>query len=385
MTATPRALTAGHADAQSLSQGPAAAALRAVEQARSGTATILEAARLLGLVTGVPVDGGTHTSLYYGAPTVGVLLHAAAPLHPAFGAAASEIDKHVQAIVRRRLTASVGHAPESFTDFDLLYGLTGLGSYLLHHLPASDELGAVLDYVVALTHDRSDGPRTVPGWWALCDPDTSVPAPGGHANNGMAHGAAGMLALLARASMRGHQVGGHHDAIRRLLAWFDRWQYDTGSGPAWPPWITLPDLDSGTTGRQHRHRPRPSWCYGTPGIGRAQQLAAAAIGDCARREFAEHALTSCTEAANLALLTEPGICHGTAGLDQTLFRAGADMTNQASKALLTTYLHRRTTTQAGPTSDDGFITGGAGAALVHDTLTAATAPATGWDTCLLLI
>lgn len=37
---------------------------------------------------------------------------------------------------------------------------------------------------------------------------------------------------------------------------------------------------------------RPSWCYGTPGLARARQLAGLALRDLARQEAAEHALAS---------------------------------------------------------------------------------------------
>ena len=383
---TARSLTLDQADVQSLAEGPAGTALLAVERARTGTGDPRIAAQLIKRVLAAPVDGGSHASLYYGAPAVGVLLHAAAPLHPAFRDWTATIDRHVLTVVRARLAAATTPpAPGSFTDFDLLYGMTGLGSYLLHHLPGSDELAEVLEYVVGLTHDRRHAAATVPGWWVDTDPDTTVPAPGGHGNNGMAHGAAGMLALLARALLRGHRVDGHHDAIHRLLAWFDRWQYDTGTGPAWPPWITLPELQGGTAER-HAHPPRPSWCYGAAGIGRAQHLAAQAIGDNRRRAFAEKALTSCVVPANAGLLTDGGVCHGTAGLDQTLFRAAADLTDPEARSRVTGYLTRRAEAGRPDGSDEaGFLTRDAGPGLVHDTLVAAAAPATGWDTCLLLI
>jgi hypothetical protein len=383
---TTKALTLDQAGAQSLTTGLAGTALLAVERARAGSGDPVTAARLVQQVTQVPVDGGTHGSLYYGAPTVGVLLHAAGPLHPALQAWVSRIDEHVLTVVRSRLTAAATQpAPATFTDFDLLYGLAGLGSYLLHHLPGTDELTAVLDHVVVLTHDRRHAGTTVPGWWVDTDPDTIVTAPGGHGNNGMAHGAAGLLALLSRAAVRGHRVGGHLDAIHRLLAWFDRWQYDTWAGTAWPEWITLPELRTGAV-RQHRHPVRPSWCYGPVGIGRAQQLAALAVGDSRRLAFAEKVLAQCVSPAATSLIADAGICHGTAGLDQTLFRAAADMTDPGLRALVTGYLDRRAATERPAGSDDaGFLTGDAGVSLVHDTLAAATAPSTGWDTCLLLI
>jgi hypothetical protein len=60
--------------------------------------------------------------------------------------------------------------------------------------PGSDDLGDLLRYVVRLTEPRRhDGPLP-PGWWVDHDPDPVLPSPGGHANAGTAHGAAGLLA-----------------------------------------------------------------------------------------------------------------------------------------------------------------------------------------------
>ncbi|MGH3622096.1 MAG: lanthionine synthetase LanC family protein, partial [Sciscionella sp.] len=56
---------------------------------------------------------------------------------------------------------------------------------------------------------------------------------------------------------------------------------------------------------------QPSWCYGTPGIARAQQLAALATGDTRRRHTAETALLGCLHDPNqLARIIDPGLCHG---------------------------------------------------------------------------
>ena len=77
---------------------------------------------------------------------------------------------------------------------------------------------------------------------------------------------------------------------------------------------------------------RPSWCYGTPGIARAVQLAAIAVGDVDRQRSAEQAIAACL--TDPQPLTEPGLCHGLAGLYQTAFRAAADATSPAIAAQL---------------------------------------------------
>ena len=54
---------------------------------------------------------------------------------------------------------------------------------------------------------------------------------------------------------------------------------------------------------------------GTPGLARAQQLAALALGDRARQQAAEDALARClADPVQLARISDPALCHGWAGL-----------------------------------------------------------------------
>src|SRR5690606_9359962 len=125
----------------------------------------------------------------------------------------------------------------------------------------------------------------LPGWWVDHDPDPTAPTPGGHANLGMAHGAAGLLALLGTAARRGVVVDEQVEAIGLLLDCFDQWRQDGPAGTWWPQWLTHDDLR--TRRLAHPHQPRPSWCYGTPGVARAIQIGAIATGDQTRRATAE--------------------------------------------------------------------------------------------------
>ncbi|WP_071812749.1 lanthionine synthetase LanC family protein [Lentzea guizhouensis] len=141
----------------------------------------------------------------------------------------------------------------------------------LHHHLGSDELAGVLRYLVTLvTRPHHDGGMLLPGWWVMRDPDTTMPTPGGHANFGMAHGAAGLLSLLALATVCGRLVDGQHEAIATLTHWFDRWCQDGPAGPWWPQWITREELRAGRPACAHPGR--VSWCYGAVRIARALQL-----------------------------------------------------------------------------------------------------------------
>ncbi|MEK8106511.1 lanthionine synthetase LanC family protein [Micromonospora sp. M12] len=70
---------------------------------------------------------------------------------------------------------------------------------------------------------------------------------------------------------------------------------------------------------------RPSWCYGTPGISRALQLSALALGDSTRRRLAERAFVACIDdPTQTGQLTDRSLCHGTAGLLTTARRIATD-------------------------------------------------------------
>ncbi|QIZ37229.1 hypothetical protein FDZ84_24635 [Saccharopolyspora sp. ASAGF58] len=187
----------------------------------------------------------------------------------------------------------------------------------------------------------------------------------------------GVLAILALTRLDGITVDGQIDAITRILQWLDDWEQRTDHGDSWwPQIVTLADLDRGTVVSQSGPL-RPSWCYGTPGIARVLQLAGLALGDPGRRAHAESAFTRClTNSAQLDLLTDRSLCHGTGGLLATARRIAADALTPLD---LTLALHRHQ--QAAPDVDEppGFLTGTAGA-----TLTTAATTTTGWDACLLL-
>lgn len=383
--ATAVTLSEDETGAQSLASGTAGHALLAIERALNGDGTWAAAQRLIRQATAGPVDAGPHTGLYYGAPAISFLLHTTAPDGgERYLGARQTLDLHIRRLVRQRLTAAEarlrrGHAA-TFAEYDLFYGLVGIGVLLLHRAPGSDELGDVLRYVVRMAEPRYHDGLQVPGWWVEHDPDPLLPTPGGHANLGMAHGVAGLLALLAHASRHGHHVEGQSEAIGWLCDWFDQWRQDSAYGCWWPQWITRDQLRAGRTVQEGPGR--PSWCYGAAGIGRALQLAAIATGDRTRKTAAELTLAACLTGPQLDRLTDAGICHGLAGLYQTAYRAAADASNPAIAQRLPALAALITSTQPG--DDNGFLTGNTGVALTTETIRTGQPPRSGWDACLLI-
>lgn len=264
----------------------------------------------------------------------------------------------------------------------MFYGLTGLGMLHLARDPASPLLEDILAYLTRLTRPLTGEHGQVPGWWTPRDPagQASAAFPGGHLNLGMAHGIAGPLALMSAAARHGITVTGQHEAIATICAVLDTWRQDSPAGPWWPQWITWPEYATGHTAQP---RPgRPSWCYGTLGLARAQQLAGTALADPARQRLAEHALLAClNDPASLARITDATLCHGTAGLLLTTHHAARD----APPGTFTTALrhvrvrHRQLARQPGA----GLLEGSTGTALADYCDTTAGQTASGWDACIL--
>jgi hypothetical protein len=194
---------------------------------------------------------------------------------------------------------------------------------------------------------------------------------------------AGLLAFLSLATIAGHTVSGQDEAITTLLGWYDQWGQDTDDGRWWPEWVTLSDLRTGRPGQ--RSPGRPSWCYGTPGIARALQLAAIATGDPARQAAAEHALAASLEPLFLAMLADAGLCHGLAGTYQAAARAAADAITPAIGSRLPALAATLTAASSSPsTGSPTLMTGDTGTRLALETARRSAPPISGWDSCLLL-
>jgi lantibiotic biosynthesis protein len=374
--------------AQSLSQGAAGIALLHIERAHLRMGSWRDAHSWVTVAAGGAISAADDAGLFFGAPALAFVLHAAGADGIArYGPALAGIDAHVSALTHRRVEDAHARIDRrdlaAFAEYDLLRGLTGIGAHLLRHAPGNDALGRVLTYLVRLTQPlRTDG-ETVPGWWVFHDPHIkdSAAFPGGHANLGLAHGVAGPLALLAQSLRQGITVDGHLEAMNTISSWLDTWRHDADPGPWWPQWITRDQL---RTGRSNQRGPlRPSWCYGTPGLARAQQIAAVATSDTRRQQIAEHTLAGClSDPAQLRRITDTSLCHGWAGLYQSVWHAARDALTPTIAASLPHLADHLTRPTRG--AGTGLLEGDAGLALALHTATHAAPPVSGWDACLLI-
>ncbi|GAA4552722.1 lanthionine synthetase C family protein [Amycolatopsis samaneae] len=373
---------------QSLAGGAAGVALLHTERAFNRPGQWPTAHTWLSTAATGDLYGGTDACLFFGVPALAFVTRAAANGTGGYQRALPQLDAATGDLTRVRLAAAnaridQGERP-ALSEFDLIRGLTGLGVYHLRHAPESPVTAAVLAYLVRLT-EPLPGDTELPGWWTDHGPTGQPPTdyPGGHGNFGMAHGITGPLALLALALRRGITVDGHVQAIARICTWLDTWQQHHPSGPWWPRTITVDEARARSCNQPEPLQ--PSWCYGTPGIARAQQLAALATGDTTRQHIAETALLGClTDPTQLIRIIDPSLCHGAAGLLHTTWRAAGDAATDMLAAhlpALTMLLrdHLRTAPRAVE-----LLEGSTGAALALHTAATGTAPRSSWDACLLL-
>lgn len=388
---------------QHLALGPIGIALLHIERAAADLGPWQRAHDWLAAAARRPFTSGADSHPFYGAPALAhVLACAAEGLPGSYARDLDLLDRQILDDVGRRLDAAHRRIDArqlpAIAEFDAIRGLAGFGGYLLRRDPAGPALRSVLNYCVRLTEPITHDGDTLPGWWTLTGPSGRPDDhfPGGHGNTGMAHGIGSVLALLALCARGGTTVSGHRQALRTILAWLDRWETTTPQGRTWPYWVTRDEL---RTGRLSPAGPRrPSWCYGTAGVARAQQLAALALGDPARRAVAENALLNAlSDPEQLWATTDSGLCHGFAGLAHLTTRTAADAAPETANQLravlpdlLATLLPLGSKPEeAGAALADspggaGLLDGAAGIGLGLIAASGTAPPRTHWDAFLLI-
>ncbi|MFI1563874.1 lanthionine synthetase C family protein [Streptomyces sp. NPDC020490] len=381
MTTAPPAPDTSTAVRQSLAHGPLGSTLLDIERAHRNLDS-WQAVHQHVAATGPLIDSD-EANLFLGAPAMAYVLHLAAADSNRYAGALRMLDGVLIRQIRRRLTAAHARIDQGrhagFAEYDLLRGLTGLGVLLLRRKPDSEEMKQVLRYLVRLTEPvTGDQGQPLPGWWVWHAPARlGTPTPGGHANAGLAHGIAGPLALLALAKRRGVVVDGHDTGIARICNWLDRIRQTDHRGSRWPRWVT-------ETTAVPTQPATPSWCYGTPGLARAQQLAAIALNDDHRKRMAERALLYClADPRQLDQLANRGLCHGVGGLLRTVQRVAEDAETPTAFTDRLPELRQRFLALP-PPEEAGFLEGAAGAALAFQSAEPGSGPVSDWDACLLL-
>lgn len=383
---------------QSLSHGGAGIALLHVERARAGIGSWTLAHRWIQhITTGITSGYGA----FGGAPAVAHVLNTAAHAAPGtYQSALTTLDVQISKDLAARTQALQSRMdrrePIELADWDLISGLTGMTRYLLHRDPHGAAVAQALTCLIRLTAPVSNADLALPGWWSPRDPGAPAVArhQSGHLNLGLAHGVAGLLAILSIATMHHVEIPGQRETIAAICAIYDRFQQRSPAGPWWPQWVTIDEL------RNDHLKPtagRASWCYGSPGIARAIHLAGYATGQHHLIELANHAIhAALAPDSPAAPLTDPSLCHGHAGLLHTARHLGIE-TSQLTTSLerLLASIGRRPghafSSDTEATADGLLQSGGpellegsVGIALVLHSYITDPDLSSPWDTCLLL-
>jgi lantibiotic modifying enzyme len=333
-------------------------------------------------------DSDTPSFLHGGLTGVGVDIECVRALGKTSISGANEID--------RMLLHAMSAPLAGDCHFDLISGLVGFAVYMLARLPRKTA-GRCLEQLVDRFTERAE---PVPGGLAWRTPpkqlspaDAARMMPGELFDLGVAHGVAGVVAVLAQ--LQAHRI--RPAQTRKLLRQATNWLIDQQ--------LEGPGLRFPTHAADRPPTPtRSAWCYGDAGVCVALFSAARALGD---RAIAEQALTIARRSAALspeqAGIQDACVCHGTAGLAHIynrLYQAtGDDELRDAAVAWFRRTLDSRTSKRgaggflfygAPPRSrrrpgrwpDRSLLTGSMGVGLALVSACADAAPR--WDRVLLL-
>jgi lantibiotic biosynthesis protein len=260
-------------------------------------------------------------------------------------------------------------------EYDLVSGLTGIGLYALERLPRPTA-HTLLSTVVARLAELAEADAEHGLWWT---PAARLPAgvrpsfPSGAWNLGVAHGAPGVVGLLARASAMGVTAAGL--LAGRAVDWLLAQQLPAELGSGFPAFVAPdPHLDHG--------RSRLAWCYGDAGIA-GVLLPAARQAGVADWEPAAVRIAERAAAYPLAQsgVVDAALCHGSAGLAHIynrLYQATGSPTLRAAAERWLQHVVDAWCAERG----SGLLGGAAGVGLVL--LAASTPLEPGWDRLFLL-
>jgi lantibiotic modifying enzyme len=198
--------------------------------------------------------------------------------------------------------------PERIDEYDLISGLVGWGIYFTERLPrprARKCLERIVDSLVALADSREN--RLC--WFTSAErlpPHQREIAPEGYFNLGMAHGAAGVVAMLGAARAAGFTDERIPGLVKSISDWLFEQQRPSDPNERFACWTA--SGGQGPTGRF-------AWCYGDPGV--IVALYGAALGvenDSLRATALELALWASDLSHPHPDVIDAGLCHGSAGV-----------------------------------------------------------------------
>jgi hypothetical protein len=280
---------------------------------------------------------------------------------------------------------------------DHIDGLVGVGVYFLERWPRPAAVRA-LETLLRILAERAERHAAGSTWWTppgRLPPSVRQRYPEGHYNLGLAHGVPGAVVFLARCRALGVDVPRAAGLLESSAAWLLSKRMPPGSTSVYGLHV-LPGQGVEPTAA------RASWCYGDPGMAAALWQAGRSAGQAA---WCEEALTLMRAVARRPPadcdVSEPGLCHGAAGLGHLLNRGYQETGDPAVGRAARDWFERALAMRrpgsgvAGfhalapggpgtlvPVADPGLLNGAAGVALAL--LAAASEVEPAWDRALLL-
>lgn len=223
--------------------------------------------------------------------------------------------------------------------YDIVYGAAGIAAYItsLPERLVTPDLAAagahVLRYLVSLTKpDPTSGLFCFIEGRNIHTPERLQSYPGGYCDTGLAHGVAGIVAVLALALQKGWAVGGMGEGLFRMAWWLADRRIESVLGIDWPTVIAPQSRKD-----KRQVSSRAAWCYGVPGISRALYLAGCALDDASLRRISVAALESLVLRPRREWdAISPNLCHGLAGVLHICTRMYQDVPSPAILSLART-------------------------------------------------
>lgn len=229
--------------------------------------------------------------------------------------------------IERCLPETVGEIKEqrnvTMTKFDVLYGITGTGRYLLSRVPderSERGLRLILETLIEMSreHDGVLGFYSPFETFGPEDKETTC----GSINCGLAHGVPGPLTLMALSLREGVSVDGLREATESLAEWLVAQILKDDFGINWPGNVPIKDTDAELPALVPS---RVAWCYGSPGVARALWLAGDSLNIDRYQDIAVEAMEAAyKKPVDVQRIDAPTICHGVAGVLQCTLRFAAD-------------------------------------------------------------
>jgi hypothetical protein len=196
-------------------------------------------------------------------------------------------------------------------DHDLTQGLVGYGVYFLERLrgaePAAmarEGLGRIVAHLAATAERTAEGAR----WFTrpeLLPPHIRALCPHGRYDVGVAHGTAGIVALLARVAALPDPPAQARALGEDAARWLISQRLAPGAVGGRFPAIVLPDQPGEPT--------RSAWCYGDLGIAAVLWSAEQHLG-IARGLAHETAIDGVVRATTHVNIEDVALCHGSIGI-----------------------------------------------------------------------